>query len=257
MASEQPYVQWHKTKRCWRFRRRIPDQLRDLIGQSEWVETLPARNRAEADRLAIPHIEETNRVIQLAQRGNWPPIGDDEIEALALGWWEWFQGEPIKRWIDRCGGSQPLDPHEWASAGEDDLSRSVRRFIAFPRVWFFPIPAELRPTPTRARVESLLAEVNRTKRLLRNADAMSRLLRQCRVLHHQCLGGFLGEIDERERAVARIMGAIHAQDADPCQIAQTIGERSTTTSGPPARTVPVPPPAPLTLPCSFQQLIDS
>jgi hypothetical protein len=121
MASAQRYVRWVESKRVWWFRRRVPGHLRDLIGQTDWIEILSARNRAEADRLAIPYIDETNRIIQLAERGNWPPISDDEIEALAIGWWEWFQGEPIKRWIERCGGNEPLDPHGWALAGEDDL----------------------------------------------------------------------------------------------------------------------------------------
>ena len=92
MASGQPYVRWVESKRCWRFRRRVPGHLRDLIGQTEWIKTLPARNQTEADRLAIPHIDETNRIIQLAEKGNWPPIGDDGIETLAIGWWEWFRG---------------------------------------------------------------------------------------------------------------------------------------------------------------------
>jgi len=227
MASAQRYVQWVESKRCWRFRRRVPGHLRDLIGQTEWIAILPARNRIEAERLAIPHIDETNRIIQLAERGNWPPIGDDEIEALAIGWWEWFEGEPIKRWLDRCGGNEGLDPHEWALAGEDDLSRSVRRFLAGPRVYQYPIPEELRPTPAQAKVEAFLAEPTCSAQLLRNYDAINRLRRQCRVLHHQCLGGFLGEIDGRKTAMSRILTAIYAEDADPRQIAGAIAGEST------------------------------
>jgi hypothetical protein len=225
MASAQRYVQWVESKRCWRFRRRVPGHLCNLIGQTEWIETLPARNRTEADRLAIPHIDETNRVIQLAERGNWPPIDDDEIEVLALGWWEWFQGEPIKGWIDRCGGDQPLDPHDWALAGEDDLSRSVRRFLAGPRVWQYPIPARLRPTAVQVKVEALLSDPNRPARFVQNSDAMTRLKRQCRVLHHECIGGVLGDIDERKIALSRILTAIHAQDADPLQMAGSFAGR--------------------------------
>lgn len=227
MASAQRYVQWVESKRCWRFRRRVPGHLRDLIGQTEWIAMLPARNRIEAERLAIPHIDETNRIIQLAEKGNWPPIGDDEIEVLAIGWWEWFEGEPIKRWLDRCGGNEGLDPHEWALAGEDDLSRSVRRFLTGPRVYQYPIPEELRPTPAQAKVEAFLAEPTCSAQLLRNHDAISRLRRQCRVLHHQCLGGFLGEIDERTIAMSRILRAVHAEDADPRQIAGAIAGEST------------------------------
>jgi hypothetical protein len=62
MASGQRYVQWLKSKRCWRFRRRVPGHLRELIGKTEWIEILPARDRTEAERLAIPYIDETNRI---------------------------------------------------------------------------------------------------------------------------------------------------------------------------------------------------
>ena len=54
MASRQRYVQWLKSRRCWRFRRRVSGHLRDLIGQTEWTEILPARNRTEAVGAAIP-----------------------------------------------------------------------------------------------------------------------------------------------------------------------------------------------------------
>jgi hypothetical protein len=124
MASRQPYVQWLKSKQCWRFRRRVPDRLCGLIGQTECTEILPKYNRTEADRLAIPYIDQTNQVIQPAKRGNWPLISDDEIEVLAIGWREWFRGGPIKRWIDRCGGNEPF-----AFASNAQLM-SMRKFIA-------------------------------------------------------------------------------------------------------------------------------
>jgi hypothetical protein len=69
MASAQRYVQWLKSKQCWRFRRRVPGHLRDLIGRTEWIETLPARNRTEAERLAIPYIDETNRDHPTGRKG--------------------------------------------------------------------------------------------------------------------------------------------------------------------------------------------
>jgi len=251
MASAQRYVQWLKSKRCRRFRRRVPGHLRELIGKTEWFETLPARNRTEVDRLAIPYIDETNRVIQLAKRRNWPPISDDEIEVFAIGWWEWFRGEPIKRWIDRCGGNEPLDHHDYALAGEDDLSRSVRRFLTGPRVWQYPW---LRPETTEAKIEALLADPNRLAQLLGNADAMTQLKRQCRVLHHEWVGGFLGEIDERELAVSQIMSAIHAQDADPLQIAGAIAGRPIATAAAPAP-IATPPQQSTLSPCGFKDLV--
>jgi hypothetical protein len=166
-------------------------------------------------------------------------------------------GEPIKRWIDRCGGNEPLDPHDWALAGEDDLLRSVRNFLAGPRVWKYPIPERLRPTATQVKVEAFLADPNRSARLVQNGDAMTRLKRQCRVLHHQFIGGFLGEIDERRIAVSRILGAIHADDADPRQIVGAIAGQSITLPAVPAHTETLLPQAPPALTCSFRDLIDS
>jgi hypothetical protein len=255
MASGQRCVQWLKSKRCWRFRRRVPGHLRELIGKTEWIEILPARNRTEAERLAIPYIDETNRIIQLAEGGNWPPIGVDEIEVLAIGWWEWFRGEPLKRWIDRCGGNEPLDHHDYALAGEDDLSRSIRRFLAGPLVWQYP--RWLRPKATQAKIEAILSDPKRLGQLLGNADAMTRLKRQCRVLHHEWVGGFLGEIDDRKMAVAQIMSAIHAQNADPLQIAGAIAGQSIPLPAVPAHTETLLPQAPPALTCNFRDLIDS
>jgi hypothetical protein len=256
MASAQRYVQWVESKRCWRFRRRVLAHLRDLIGQTEWIAILPARNRTEAERLAISHIDDTNRIIQLAEKGNWPPVGDDEIEVLAIAWWEWFEGQPIKRWLDRCGGNDGLDPREWALAGEHDLSRSVRRFLTGPRVYQYPIPEELRPTPAQAKAEAFLGDPNRSAQLLCNGDAMGRLRRQCRVLHHQCVGGFLGEIDERKSAMSRILSAIHAEDADPRQIAGAIGGQPTAVTALPAPAVTAERRISTIMAYSFKDLID-
>jgi integrase len=54
------------------------------------------------------------------------------------------------------------------------------------------------------------------------------------VLHYQCLGGFLGDIDERRIAMSRIMRAIHAEDVDPRQIAGAIAGETTTITTTPA-----------------------
>jgi hypothetical protein len=168
LASGQRYVQWLKSKRCWRFRRRVPGH------------------------------------------------------------------------------------HDYALAGEDDLSRSIRRFPAGPRVWQYP--QWLRPETTEAKVEALLADPNRLAQLLGNADTMTQLKRQCRVLHHEWVGGFLGEIDERELAVSQIMSAIHAQDADPLQIAGAIAGRPIATATAPAP-IATPPQQSTLSPCSFKDLV--
>jgi integrase len=258
MAAVQHYVQWIEAKKCWRFRRRVPDEIRDLIGQREWVGTLAARTRTEAQRLAIPHIAETNRIIELARAGNWPPVDDDEIEILARGWWKWFEGEPVKRWIARCGGREPMDRADWALAGQDDLTRSLRRFLTGPRIW------HLNPTPVQGKAEAFLADPDRVTLLLGNSEAMMRLKRQCRVLHHHMLGGFLGEIEERDAAMSKVADALNAGELDPRQLATTLGERQVVSDAAPMHFQPPPAPAPAceqkSVPaaeCSFKDLIDS
>jgi hypothetical protein len=85
-GTREPYLQWFEPTRAYRFRRAVPKHLRPLIGQSEWTETL-SRNYDEAKRQRQTHIERTDRILALAKTGNWPEIDDDEIEAVAEGWW--------------------------------------------------------------------------------------------------------------------------------------------------------------------------
>ena len=75
------FVLWRSDRDCWWFRRAVPGELVGIIGKREWRQTLNARSRADAEREAIPLLDETNRTIDLAVAGNWPPISDDEIEA--------------------------------------------------------------------------------------------------------------------------------------------------------------------------------
>jgi len=39
-GTRERYLQWFKPTRAYRFRRAVPTQLRPIIGQSEWTETL-------------------------------------------------------------------------------------------------------------------------------------------------------------------------------------------------------------------------
>ena len=229
--GRQTYVQWFEPTKAWRFRRRVPDHLRQIIGKREWTETLPARNRAEAERLAIPLIDETNRIIQLASAGNWPPVADDIIDALSFGWWRLFQLErsrQIRRsdggltWPNGRARLDDIEPKAWALASEDDLSRSVRQFLIGPREW-----RELQaPDETRDKTEAFLGDPKRSAQFARNADAMAWLMRQCRVLHHQAAGGYLGEGENRNAATSRILDMIEKLEIDPGQLIAAIEGRS-------------------------------
>ena len=90
-------------KNSWWFRRRVPLDLIPLIGQNEWRFTLKARNREDAVQEAIPHLARTNETIQLARRGEWPLITDEQAEFIAYKWCGWCPqdvreydfGEPV------------------------------------------------------------------------------------------------------------------------------------------------------------------
>jgi integrase len=225
-GTRERYLQWFKPTRAYRFRRAVPTQLRPIIGQSEWTETL-SRDLAEAKRQLRVHIEKTDRILALAEAGNWPEVNEEEIEALAEGWWRLFQLERSRLITNRQGlpswpnGRERLDDINselWAFASDDDLSRSVRRFLAGPRVWRYPQA----PDANRDRVESFLSDPQRAAQLSRNTDAMGRLLRHCRILHHHAANGYVGEGGDRTHAISRILDMIEGLEIDPRQIVVAI-----------------------------------
>src|ERR1700750_2530255 len=85
-ATSQKYLQWLEGTGSWRFRRVVPKHLREVIGKTEWTETLKARTENEAIRLIQPHIAETDRIIALAEAGNWPPIPDEDVDVVFTAW---------------------------------------------------------------------------------------------------------------------------------------------------------------------------
>ena len=229
-GTRERYLQWFKPTRAYRFRRAVPTHLRPIIGQSEWTETL-SRALAEAKRQLRGHVERTDRILVLAEAGNWPEVDEDEIDALAEGWWRLFQLERSRLITNPRGlpswpnGRERLDginPKLWALASDDDLSRSVRRFLAGPRVWRHPQVADA----NRERVESILGDSKRAAQLSRNTDAMGRLLRHCRILHHHAASGYLGEGGDRTHAINRILDMIEGLEIDPRQIVTAIEGRN-------------------------------
>jgi len=229
-GTRERYLQWFKPTRAYRFRRAVPTHLRPIIGQSEWTETL-SRALAEAKRQLRGHVERTDRILVLAEAGNWPEVDEDEIDALAEGWWRLFQLERSRLITNPRGlpswpnGRERLDginPKLWALASDDDLSRSVRRFLAGPRVWRHPQVADA----NRERVESILGDSKRAAQLSRNTDATGRLLRHCRILHHHAASGYLGEGGDRTHAINRILDMIEGLEIDPRQIVTAIEGRN-------------------------------
>jgi len=92
-------------KNSWWFRRRVPLDLIALIGQNEWRFTLKAHNRDDAVAEAIPYLARTNEMIELARRGEWPPISDEQAELIAYKWCGWCPWD-IK--TGERGGGDPV-----------------------------------------------------------------------------------------------------------------------------------------------------
>ena len=245
-GTRERYLQWFEPTRAYRFRRAVPKHLRAIIGQSEWTETL-SRDPDEAKRQRLAHIERTDRILALAEAGSWPEINDDEIGEVAEGWWRLFrlersrlitnpQGLPC--WPKGRGRLDDINPESWALASDDDLSRSVRRFISGPRRWPYPYPQA--PDTNRDRVEAILGDPESSAQLSQNKDAMGRLLRHCRILHHHAASGYLGEGDDRAHAVIRILDMIDGLEIDPRHIVDAIEGRTAETP-PPATASPIGP----------------
>jgi integrase len=201
------YVHWIPEKRRWRFRRRVPGDLVEVIGKPEWRSMLRGRTEAEAKREALPFLEETDRTIKLALAGNWPPVDDDEVQALAIGWWADFR-ETRAAELERRTGSPDAwvsntDPVEWALANEKELECSVDRFLSGPRNLDYILPPEL------DLIVGLLDDPKRAAGLRRNVDAMAQLLHDCRLHHHAFAKTWADEWRERDRATDRVAEAMH------------------------------------------------
>lgn len=200
------YLHWRPEKGRWWFRRRVPGDLVEIIGKAEWRKTLAARSRPEAEREAIRLLDETNRTIDLALAGNWPPVSDAEIEAVAWGWWSDFFTTRLRE-LRRTGRARD-DRSEWALANDAELRRSVEAFIAGPH----PLDTFGQPKGDLAKV---LDDPRRAAGLLSNKDAMARLLHECRENHKEHAGNFADVRRERNLATDRVLEAIRAGGVEP------------------------------------------
>lgn len=168
VATNQKYLQWLDTERAWRFRRVVPKNLRERIGKTEWTERLKARDENEAIRLMQPNIAETDRIIALAEQGNWPPIPDEVIDLIFCAW---KTAEPNLNTISSA-----------------DIPYSVERFLTGPRELRFHIQYQFEgrtirwEMPCRARtgITAFFADPERIAAFRRNPDAVARLIHQCR-----------------------------------------------------------------------------
>jgi len=190
--GRMPYVQpW---KGSYRFRRRVPDHLVGVFGKREWVQALGTKNRAEANRLVIPHIERTNEDIRDAEQGNWPRIDDERLSEIAGQWWQWHLAARAK-WLNLPVRlvENSIDGHDLALTGEGKLGDSLTRFVVVRGL-------EVRP----------------------KSSAFARLQRECQIIHHETTGGYYGEIDARCKATVKILDAIENLEVEPQQVAAFI-----------------------------------
>jgi hypothetical protein len=201
------YVHWVPAKRRWRFRRRVPGDFVEIIGKPEWRYFLRGRSEAEAKREAIPFLEETDRTIKLAMAGNWPPIDDDDIQALAIGWWADFRETRFADLRRRTGRPDAwmsnTDPLEWALANERELKGSIDRFIVGPRNLDWILLPEL------DLIIGILDDPKRVAGLRRNEEAMAELTHDCRLNHHAHAKAWGDIWRERDHATDRVFEAMN------------------------------------------------
>jgi hypothetical protein len=168
-----------------------------VFGKREWVQGLKTKNRAEANRLVIPHIERTNEDIRDAEEGNWPRIGDERLTEIASEWWQGHLEDRAKRLRLPVGlVANSIDGHLIALTAERELSESLIRFIGVRGL-------EVRP----------------------NSSAFARLKHECEILHHQRNDGYYGEIDDRRAATVKILNAIENLEVEPQHVAAFIEGR--------------------------------
>ena len=214
MARYMPYVQlW---KGSYRFRRRVPDHLKPIIGQLEWVAALDTKDKTEADRLVVPHIGRTDQIIRDAERGDYPPLPNDRIEPIACDWWRWFCQERAK--LANVGAglvSNGLDPHLWALTGEKELTDLLARFAAENSLDYRP-----------------------------SSGPFDRIKQRCKEIHHETAYGYRSEIDDRMAAANQIWDAADDQLAALKNGKQVANRQAVSLSALPR------------IPCSFSTIID-
>ena len=177
MVRYMPYVQ--QWKGSYRFRRRVPDHLKPIIGKPEWVAALGTKDKAEANRLVVAHIGQTDQVISDAERGDYPPLPPDRIEPIAYDWWRWFCQERAKLFNVGAGLiSNGLDPHLWALTGEKELTDLLARFVAENDLDYRP-----------------------------GSGPFGRIKQRCKEIHHETAYGYRSEIDDRIAAANQIWDA--------------------------------------------------
>ncbi len=70
-------------KGSYRFRRKVPVRFRQQVGKSEWLQSFATADRSEANRLALPLIQDTNAILRALEAGTFRAWSDADIRRLA------------------------------------------------------------------------------------------------------------------------------------------------------------------------------
>ena len=80
-----------KRGNVFQFSRRVPDDVRPVVGIDHWRWSLKTESRTEAEIACRKHAVETDRVIEQVRAGTFRQFTDIEIDDLAIAWGLQFQ----------------------------------------------------------------------------------------------------------------------------------------------------------------------
>ena len=66
--------------------RNVPEDVRPFVGKTRWKRTLETRSYSEAERRIIPHLAETNQIVEDVRAGRLRSYTDEQLTALVQRW---------------------------------------------------------------------------------------------------------------------------------------------------------------------------
>ena len=84
MVMSKPWK--HPTTGIYWLNRNVPEDVHPFVGKTRWKRTLETRSCSEAERRIIPHLAETNQIIEDVRAGRHRPHTDEELTALVQRW---------------------------------------------------------------------------------------------------------------------------------------------------------------------------
>jgi len=122
--ATMPNLVKHRKTQIWYFRKIIPKDLQTRLGRKEVMESLGTRDRLEAVRLVLPHVEKWNRLIADARAGRLRKFTDEELDHVAICWYHDYQSRIA--W-----GATKLLPDEigFPIADENELDQRLTEYL--------------------------------------------------------------------------------------------------------------------------------